>query len=617
MIESIMHHMQAYPQMWATFGIISVAILLYAFETFSMIMTSLLVLLAFMCLFHFTPLMSSEGQSLTNPDSLLTGFSSPALVAVLALLILGQAVVRTGALTPISNGLIMLSNRAPLLAVILALFFVAVISAFMNNTPTVIIFIPILLAVAANLKQSASAVMIPLSYASILGGGLVLIGSSTNLLVSAAVQQTGMEPLGFFDFTVPGAVIAGVGMLYVTFILPYMLPERAPLSDDLTGAGRQFVAQLEVKADSAIVNKVLNKEELFGDKELTIKMLQRKDHAFLPPFDDDVTVQSGDILVITATRETIKILLTKQSELFQTSSTIGYDIEEGKEVEGDSALTEVLITPASKLIGQTIEQVGFHNHYQCLVLGMQRKSRAITSAMTKTRLQPGDVLLVMASREDIRALRNSKDMLVMEWSTEELPSKKLARRVIAIFTGVVAVSIAGIMPIHLSALIGAALVILSGGLNMRQAMRSLDGNIIFLVAAGLAMSIALQETGGAALLAEEIITMTHGVPPVFVMSALFFLMAILTNILSNNATALLFTPIAINTANQLGAPPEMFIFAVIFASNCCALASPIGYQTNLLVMGPGHYTFADYMKAGIPLIILIWITYTAFSYVYF
>lgn len=615
MIESILMHMGANPQLWGSFAIIAVAIFLYAFETFSMILTSMLVLVAFMLLFHFLPMQGESGLAGMNPDSLLMGFASPALVAVLALLILGQAVVRTGALTPISNGLVKLSNRFPFIAVILTLVFVGGISAFMNNTPTVIIFIPILLAVAANLKQSASAVMIPLSYASILGGGLVLIGSSTNLLVSAAAEQAGLDPLGFFDFTIPGLVIAGVGLFYITFILPRMLPERAPLSDDLTGAGKQFVAQLEVKNDSDIVNKVLDQQELFGELDVTIKMLQRKDHAFLPPFDKEVTLKAGDVVVITATRADIKTLLTERSELFQASSTVSYADED--EAQEESALTEILITPASKLIGQTVEQIGFRHHYRCMVLGMQRKSRAITSQMTKTRLQPGDILLAMAPREDIRNLRNNKDMLVMEWSTEELPSKRLARRVVAIFAGAIGLAVAGVMPIHMSAMLGAALVVLTGCMNMRQAMRSLDGNIIFLVAAGLAMSVALQQTGGAALLAESIISLTHGVEPVFIMSALFILMALLTNILSNNATALLFTPIAINTANQLGAPVEMFLFAVIFASNCCALASPIGYQTNLLVMGPGHYKFSDYMKAGIPLIIVIWLTYTAFSYMYY
>ncbi|MBN67089.1 MAG: SLC13 family permease, partial [Rickettsiales bacterium] len=271
----------------------------------------------------------------------------------------------------------------------------------------------------------------------------------------------------------------------------------------------------------------------------------------------------------------------------------------------------------SKLIGQSVGQIGFHHNYHCIVLGIQRKARMITSRMTGIRLAAGDVLLVMGTRDDIRKLRESKDMVVMEWSTEELPSKKYARRVGIIFAGVIGAAATGFMPIHMSAFIGAGLVVLTGCLNLRQSMRALDSSIIFLIAAGLAMSVALQVTGGAALLAHGLVNIMMGADPVIIMSAMFLLMAVLTNVLSNNATALLFTPIAISTANELGVEPEMFIYAVIFASNCCALASPIGYQTNLIVMGPGHYKFADYMRAGVPLAILIWLAYTAYSFVMF
>jgi len=237
--------------------------------------------------------------------------------------------------------------------------------------------------------------------------------------------------------------------------------------------------------------------------------------------------------------------------------------------------------------------------------------------MTSIRLAAGDVLLVMGGRDDIRKLRENNDMVVMEWSTEDLPSKKNAVRVNAIFAGIIAASASGLMPIHLSAFIGVGLILLLKCLNLRQAMRALDAPVIFLVATGLAMSTALQETGGAVYLAHALVDIMHGADAVWVMSAMFLLIAVLTNVLSNNATALLFTPIAVNSAFELGASPEMFIFAVIFASNCCALASPIGYQTNLLVMGPGHYKFGDYMRAGIPLVFLVWVTYTAFSLVYF
>ncbi len=607
--------------MWGTFAIIVVAVYLYATEKFSLEMTSVLVLCSFMLLFHFHPLMDADGNVKLSPNEFLLGFANPALIAVLSLLVLGQAVVRTGSLNSVTRLIIRISRVSPFMAIFASLIIVCIISAVMNNTPTVVIFIPILLAVAASLNISASKVMIPLSYASVLGGTTVLIGSSTNLLVSAALVPLGLQPLGFFDFTIPGLVIAAVGMFYVCFIMPVLLPKRAPLADELTG-GRLFVAQLEIAKKSELIGKSIRSDELFGEEEVSIKMLQRREHAFLPPFDRDIPIEEGDIIMVTATRETIKNLLSdKGKTMFRTKSTMPGESSEGddqgKEKPSDSSLAEVLITPGSRLVGQSVEQIGFYHNYHCIVMGIQRKARMITSRMTEIRLAAGDVLLVMGERDDIRKLRESKDMVVMEWSQEDLPSKKYSLRTNLIFAAAIGLAATAVLPIYISAFAAAALVILTKCINIRQAMRAMDAPIVFLVAAGLAMSIALEKTGGASLLAHSLIELTVGTPPVFTMSALFLLIAVLTNVLSNNATALLFTPIAVSTAQELGVPPEMFIFAVIFSANCCALASPIGYQTNLLVLGPGHYKFADYMKAGIPLVILVWLTYTAFSYFYF
>lgn len=608
----------SYPHLWITFALIAGAIYLYASERFSLVMTSVITLSAFMLFFHLMPLENADGRVLLSSKELLEGFANPALVAVLSLLVLGQAVVRTGSLNQISRALNRLARFSPFLAIMLTLIIVCIISAIMNNTPTVVIFIPILLGVAQNLNVSASKVMIPLSYASVLGGTTVLIGSSTNLLVSAAIVPMGLEPLGFFDFTIPGLVLAGVGMLYVMFIVPKLLPNRAPLADELTGAGRQFVAQLEIHHNSELVGKSISDEKLFGENEVTLKMLQRYEQAFLAPFDKEITIRPGDIIVITATKETLKTLISDNGEsLFRTRSTLPSEGDEKSAFGKESSLAEVLITPGSRLLGQTVEQIGFYHNYHVLVMGIQRKARMITSRMTSIRLAAGDVLLVMGTREDIRKLRENKDMVVMEWSTEDLPSKKHAMRVNLVFTATIALAASGVMPIYLSAFIGAGMVILLKCLNVRQAMRAMDAQIIFLVATGLAMSISLQETGGASFLAHQLIVAMQGFDPVWIMSALFLLIAILTNMLSNNATALLFTPIAVSTAFELGVNPDMFIFAVIFAANCCALASPIGYQTNLLVMGPGHYKFTDYMRAGIPLVLIVWITYTVFSFFYF
>lgn len=618
-MDTILPVVEVSLHLWVTFAVIAGAIYLFASEKLPMIVTSGCIIGALLLLFHFMPLTGDHGEVVVKPDDLFAGLANPALIAVLALLVLGQAVIRTGSLNAISKVLLKSTRISPAVSIFLVLLAVCFISGVVNDTPTVVIFMPIMLAMASTLNLSASKVMIPLSYAAILGGITTLIGSSTNLLVSGAIVSMGLQPLGFFDFTIPGLIIAGVGMVYVAFVLPRLLPNRAPIADELTGGGRQFVAQLEIANDSALIGKSIKDPELFKGEEVTIRMLQRREHAYLAPFEKDIIIERDDIIVVVATRETIKNLLSDQGKsMFRTKSTAPTEAEEGLEAKpGESALCEILITPGSKLIGQTIEQIGFHHNYRAIVLGIQRKARMITSRMTGIRLTAGDVLLIMGAREDLRKMRKNPDMVVMEWATEDLPSRKYSLRVNAVFAAVIIASATEFIPIHIGAFIGAIIVVLMGCLNVRQAMRAIEVPIIFLVAAGLAMSVALEKTGGAAFLATSLIHAMEGMEPVFIMSAMFLLIAVLTNVLSNNATALLFTPIAVNTARQLGVEPEMFIYAVIFASNCCSLASPIGYQTNLLVMGPGHYKFVDYIRAGLPLVILVWITYTVFSYFYF
>jgi di/tricarboxylate transporter len=574
-----------------------------------------------MLTFQFFPLYDGLGDNMLPPDKFLGGFANPALIAVLSLLVLGQAVIHTGALNGITNFILKISNNHPLLSIGLVLLIIMIVSGFVNNTPTVVIFIPIMIAIANQLKLSSSKVMIPVSYASILGGTVTLIGSSSNLLVAGSVVALGLDPLGFFDFTIPGLILAGIGILYVIFVLPKVLPDHAPLADELVGSGdRQFVAQLEIDHKSDLVGKVVQGDSFFEQEDITLKMVQRSDHAFRPPFDGEVTIQPGDVLVVTTTRQAITDLIAEKEYNISralTQNLINESSDKEAHNENDITLAEVLITPASRMIGLNIEQVGFFHNYHCIVLGIQRRSRVITARMTEIRLAAGDVLLVMGSQDNVQALRESKDALLMEWSTEEIPSKIYARRVNLIFGAVVGVSALGIIPIYLAAFMGALAAILTGCINLRQARRSIDPQIIMIVTAGIGLSVALEATGGASFLAESIVGLMEGIKPVFIMAALFLLMGFFTNILSNNATALIFTPITVNTAHQLGVDPAMFIFAVIFATNCCSLASPIGYQTNLLVMAPGHYKFMDYIKAGLPLVLLIWAAYTAYAYFVF
>lgn len=607
--------------MWFTLLLIFGAMISYSIDKMPLELTSVIVFSALLLFFHFFPLSNEFGDLKIDTGRLIAGFANPALIAVIGLLVVGQAVVQTGALNEIANLISKISGNNAIIAMALSLIVVMCVSAILNNTPVVVIFIPILASLAKSMNFSVSKVMIPLSYSAILGGMMTLIGSSTNLLVSGTLEEMGLPAMGFFDFTFPGLIMAGVGFIYVLFIAPKLLPDRAGLARSLVGDdNRQFIAQIEVDRSSDFLGKSLDSGKIPDYPDIMVRMVQRGEHAFLPPFEENMTIRSRDIIVVSATRKDITSLLSKQpSSLLQSTpgaSEVADDTDADTNIQADVSLAEVIVTPTSRMIGRNLEQVGFHHHYDCVVLGIQRESRIIRARVSEIRLAAGDVLLVMGKRQDIMNLRESKDMLLLEWSAEEIHSGSKSTTAAVILGAVVSLAAFDIVPIAISAFAGASAAIATGCLNLRQAKRAIDSQVVLIVATSLALGAALQATGGAAYLAHTLIAVMKGASPLFVMSALFLLMAAITNVLSNNASAVLFTPIAVEIASELGVPVQMFVFAVIFACNC-SFITPIGYQTNLLVMGPGHHKFSDFTRAGLPLALLMWATYIIFAKWYF
>jgi len=455
----------------------------------------------------------------------------------------------------------------------------------------------------------------PLSFAAILGGMTTLIGSSTNLLVSGMLLELGERPFGFFDFTVPGLVLAVSGLAYVMFIAPRLLPDREAPLGTLPVSGRHFVAQIRVTEDSKLIGAESNLGVFPALTDITVLMIQRSEQTFMPPFED-VALAVDDILVVAATRKTLTDTLTNDSRLLHPEIP-GPPSETDREDErrwttGGQTLAEVMVPPGSPMVGRTLERIGFRYRYHCIVLGIERRSRMLRRRITEIALEAGDVLLIQGRSDDVLALRGNRDVLLMEWSAAALPELHYAKRASIIFLCVVAAAASGVLPIVVAAATGAAAMVLSGAISMREAVRALDFQIILTIAAALALGAAMQETGGADFLAGMLLRLLEGAPPAVVLSAFFLLVGVLANIISTKATAVLFTPIAVGIAHGLGIPAEVFAVAVVFAANC-SFASPIGYQTNLLVMVPGHYRFIDFVKAGAPLLLLIWIAFTLFA----
>ncbi len=593
-------------QMWAVLGGVTVAILFYCWDRFQIEVVSAAVVGAVLLFFQLFPL------SADNPTTaqILSGFANPALITILALLIVGQGIFQTGAMDGPTRFLLSSYDQHPRTTLLSMFAFVFTVSAFINNTPVVVMFVPILVAIAKRMETSPSKLMIPLSYVCILAGMTTLIGSSTNLLVAdSLLSQTGVQ-IGFFTPTGPGLFLAGIGLIYVMFVVPHFLPERASMEDALKGGdGRQYIAQLEVTTDHPLAGKQ-PVAGMFPDlPDMTVRMIQRGEHALLPPFSD-ITLKPGDLVIVASTRQKLQDLLSKNPNYMRGLLDTN---EDGDKMEkGDGlAITEAVVAPGSRLSGRTIEHIGFRHTTGCVVLGIQRRSRMIRARMGEIRLEAGDTLLLFGSSTAMKRLRADRDLLLLEWSTTSIadPRKTLSARII--FGGVVIAAATGIVPIVVASFLGALGMIAAGCLNTRQAARAFDMRVYLLIGSAFALGTALQSTGGADLLASGVVSVFAPYGPVVLMSALFLLIAALTNVLSNSATAILFTPIAVGAAQQLGQDPMMFALTVLFAANT-SFATPIGYQTNLLVMGPGHYKFGDYLRAGAPLAVLMWIAYTVY-----
>jgi di/tricarboxylate transporter len=607
MMEMNMH-------MWIGFAVIGLAMLAYASERLSMELTSLLVILTFMLLFTFAPLTNADGEVLISSSDMLTGFANPALITIMALLVMAQGLFQSGALERLIDQASRRAARSPELAIFTVLVGAMIASAFLNNTPVVLMVIPVLAAMASRASSNASPYMMALSFITILGGMLTLIGSSTNLLVADTAARLGMTELGFFDQTLPGLVLMAVGSLYVLFVMPRILKTReAGQEDSNTDSGRQYIIKLRLRYGDSLIGSETAAGFLPALSGMTLQMIESGGQTMLPPFDDH-QLQSGDKLYIAATRREIADALAQKDHPLRNH--LMQQVPTGDDSNEDLMLAELVVAPGSRIAQRAIGQTGFTHTTDCLIIGVQRRSRMLRHEMSDIRLKAGDVLLVIGQQSAVEGLRQNRDTLLMEWSARELPRFEKAGQARLIFATTVLAAASGFVPIVVAALAGAIAMVTSGVLNVRQASRGFDLRIFLVVAAALAMAQSMDVTGGAAYVSSHFLGLFDNGNPAIVLSAFFLLCAVVTNLLSNNATAVLFTPLAVNLAAALDVDPMAFVLAVIFAASC-SFATPIAYQTNLLVMTPGNFRFSDFMRAGIPLVLILWLTYSAFAPWYF
>ena len=595
-------------QMWSVFAIVAVGVYLYVTERFSIEAISVGLILALML---FGDLFTAPGSGVDSA-AMLSGFAAPALVTIMALLVVGQGMFQTGAM----ERLIVLINKAlersPRRTLALVFGVAFAVSMFMNNTPVVVMFIPVLAAMSGRMGAKPSRFMMPLSFLCILAGMTTLIGSSTNLLVNDVLQRTTDMSLSFFTQFGPGMTLAAIGAAFIIIAAPILLPDRESDEPALKSSGQQYIAQIQVTRDHPLVGTKPVAGLYSRLRDVTVRMVQRGEQAFLPPFEAEL--QPGDTLIVAATRAQLSDLLKTRPEYLRGMMEIGDYREAG--AERQIMLSEAVVAPGSRMIGRNIEQIGFRRQTGCLVLGIQRRSRMIRKRMLDIRLEAGDVLLLFGYESHIAGLRQNRDLILLDWSTAELPDIRKAKTARWIFLLTILAAATSILPIEIAALGGALAMIATGCLNIRQAVRALDMRIFLLIGAAFAMGLALERTGGAEFIGTSVVNAFAGFGTQALVAAVFLVVAVFTNIISNSAAALLFAPIALSISRTADIDPVIMVLTVIFAANC-SFATPIAYQTNLLVMGPGHYRFADFARFGIPLMLLLWIAYVLLLPVFF
>lgn len=595
--------MPAPPSPHAVFAIVLalLAIFLYTREKLALESSSFLVLSIILVWFELYPI-ELEGVRIRAGD-FFAGFGNEALIAVIALMILARSLEVTNALQPIGRVLAGLWGPRPKLALLVTMLTAAGLSMFLNNTPVVAAIMPLLVAVSLQTKTSASGILMPVGFATIVGGMSTTIGTSTNLLVVSIAADLGMREMQMFDFALPVAMVGGVAIAYLWLIAPHLLPDRDPPLTDVSP--RVFESRLRINAGGPADGKSLAELLTMTKGRMRLNRIARGQLSLarLP----SVTVRAGDYLHVSDTLENLKEF---ERAFGATLLTVEEDDQVNAEhpLESDQHIAEVVVTRGSRLEQRTLESSRLLAAYGLTLLALHRPGRPPGDAalsVSDSLLMAGDVILLQGSSRGLDRLKRSGQALVLDGSID-LPRPTRASFALLIMAGVVVVAATGLMRISQAAVIGVGLMLATRCLTWNDVRGAIDRRIVMVIVASLALGLALTATGAAEYIAQLYVALTGDLPIAVILSGMILIMALLTEVATNNAIAVLGTPIAMSIARALDAPEEPFVLAVLYGANMSYL-TPVGYQTNLLVMSAGGYRFSDFLRAGIPLQLIMWI----------
>ena len=569
--------------------------IMFVTEVFSIDVTAMILLTILFMLGYLTP---SEA---------LSGFSNPAVITIAFLFIISRALQKTRILEYLIVRVRRLADKSILIGRAVYLFTIGVASAVVNNTAIVAIFMPVSIRLAQKYKMSPSKMLIPLSYSAILGGTLTLVGTSTNLLVNSIyVKVPGVEPMGMFEFFKYGAILMLVGLLYILFFAPMILPSRTSTSS-LTKSYRLggYLTEMRITAESPLNGRTCLERGINKNYDVMVLDILR-DNKMITNMIRLTKLKEGDVLFVRGTLENF----LRMKEVEKVALLTDEKLTQEELEQEDNVVLECLITDKSDLVGKSLMTSNFRRRFGSFILAIRREGTIVREKIAHVVLSAYDTLLVYGPKNKVNELSKTNEFVVLGEVDAELRKQRFWWMTIVVIIGTIALAAFGFMPIVKSAMLGVVILLALKILTPQESYQSINWQVIILISALIPVGIVIQKTGTAGWIAGLISSATESVPsewqPRVLLALIYFITIFLTEISSNAATAIIMTPISIAVAQQMGFDPRAFVFAVAFAASA-SFITPVGYQTNLMVYGPGGYKFSDYIRVGFPLAFIFWI----------